>query len=92
MATKRKLDSDNRAVRFIERWKRGMNATLVFCAVCLVPSLIASYAGSELFAWMGGSEWSQVVAGALGLAIIGPWLIGSRGVLALIGDLAGARD
>lgn len=92
MATKQQLDSGNRAVRLVERWKRGLTATLLFCAVCLVPSVIASAAGSELFAWLGGTEWTQVVAGALGLAIVGPWLIGSRRVLAMIGDLAKARD
>lgn len=92
MATRHKLDSDNRAVRIIERWKRGAALAFLFSLACIAPSLIASELAEQAVAWLGGSPWAQTVAGALGLIIAGPVVVGNRGILDAIGDLARARD
>lgn len=92
MVRRHKLDSDSRAVRIIERWKRGGALAFLFSLACIVPSLIASELAEQAVAWLGGSTWAQTIAGALGLIIAGPVVIGNRGILDAVGDLARAPD
>lgn len=92
MASRHKLDSENGAVRFIERWKRGAAVAILVSVALILPSIIASKLAQEAIAWLGGSPWAQTVAGALGLAIAGPLVIGSRSILETLGRLALARD
>lgn len=92
MATQPKLDSDNRAVRFIERWKRGATAGFIAALLLIVPSLAAGAAAMLVAEWLGASSWYQAVAGAVGLIVAGPWTFGNRQTLRTIGDLAKAGD
>jgi Flp pilus assembly protein TadB len=92
MATQPKLDSDNRAVRFIERWKRGATAGFIAALMLIVPSLAAGAAAAVLAEWLGASPWYQTLAGAVGLIVAGPWTFGSRQTLRIIGDLAKVGD
>lgn len=90
MATR--LDSANCAVRFIERWKRGLTAAIVVSVALILPSVLASIGLEKLFELLGGSPFSQAVAAVFGLAVAGPWVIGSRDTLARIGGLAKIAD
>lgn len=90
MATRPKLDSDNRAVRVIERWKRGATATILV-GMGFIPGAVAgaaAYAACEL---AGRSDLASL-AGLFAFLIVGPWALGNRAALRTMGELAEVRD
>lgn len=90
MATQPKLDSDNRAVRFIERWKRGL-AFAVILALAMVPGAFAgalAYTACEL----GGRGDLAELAGLVAFLIFAPWTLGDRQTLQTVGNLAKIGD
>lgn len=92
MATRLEPDSGNKAVRFIERWKRGALASAVFGLAGVLPSFAAMYLAFEAADALGASPTQGMFAGALGLLVTGPLILGSRGVLDLLATLAKNPD
>ena len=92
MATQPRLDSGNGAVRFVERWKRGIAATILVALALLIPSGLACAALYTAAHFLGASELTQSVVGLLGAVIAGPWTLGDRRTLQTIGRLAKIGD
>jgi hypothetical protein len=85
------IDSPNRAVRVIERWKRGVGVLICVGLMGILPAVIAFAAGlafKELLELNGLWVGLPVIAAA----IAGPWCIGQRKALRTIGSFADISD
>jgi hypothetical protein len=86
-----KLDSSNRAVRAVERWKRGFAAMVMIGLVTLLGYLAYGLALTLLAETVLSEGW-QVTLAFVTTATVLPWCFGNRAWLRTIGSLASIPD
>ena len=90
VASRSALDSSNRLIRAIERWKRGTTALIIIAMMAggtLVAIALPCYLIAQVTGW---GDWEG--ATAFLFLLTAPWTIGERAFLLHIGSIASVSD